>query len=362
MKVALVSELFHPSIGGQEFRFMQLAKGLLKRGVEVEIYTSDHMGHLPAEEVIEGIKVRRYVVLRKYVKPNSRRIFPLMKYVVKTRRLIKRLAKESDYVIINQMPILHLFLTPYNDEVIIDWCETYEIGLLKCILSCVAKRFERGTAVSEEIANAIKLYNPLAKVEVIRTPLDVDKYACGEREKEEGLILFIGRLVPHKNIISLVNAISYVNSFSPLRKWKLIVAGDGPLRSTIIAMQKKTKEVEVVGKVSEERKLELLKKAYLLAIPSFREGFPNIVAEAIASCTPILTVKTPLNNLYRFVKRHKIGFVAPSPSWRDIASSIVNINYDAWHFAVLSEAKLREEFREDHVINRLLCFLRRVKA
>jgi len=35
-----------------------------------------------------------------------------------------------------------------------------------------------------------------------------------------------------------------------------------------------------------------------------------------------VTVRTPLNNVYRFVERHKVGFVASSPSPKDLAKAI----------------------------------------
>jgi len=354
MKVALVTELFYPSIGGQEFRFMQLSKGLAKRGVEVKVYTSDHLGSLAKEEKIDGVHVIRFVTLRNYVKPGSRALIPLAKYTIAVNKLIKELVKECDHIIVNQMPIIHLLFIPSNDKIIIDWCETYKQGMLKYVLSYAAKRFDRGIAVSEDIGSTIKSFNPYMSVEVIRTPIDVDRYVCNE-EKDEELILFIGRLVSHKNIISLVEAVSYINTFSLKRK-KLLIVGDGPLRKVLV--KKQNQYIRVLGKVSEEEKVKLIRRSFLLAIPSLREGFPNVVAEAIASCTPILTVKAPLNNVYRFVERHKVGFVAPSPSPRDIAETIMKIDVEAWHTAVANEMSLREEFREDRVIGKLLQFLK----
>jgi len=356
MRIALVTELFYPSVGGQEYRFLQLAKGLVRQGIKVEVYTTDHIGSLPKEEIIEGISVKRFVTLKKYVKPGSRGVVPLMKYVVKVRKVVEELIKEYDYILMNQMPILHLFFTSSNAKIVVDWCETYEKGYLKYVLSRAAKRFKKGTAVSEDIAYTIKLYNPYADVEVIRTPIDVNKYACNEGEKDEELILFVGRLVPHKNLLSLVRAVQFVNAFSP-RKWKLAIVGDGPLRQTLVQIKKEA-NIEVLGRVPEEEKIKLIRKAYILAIPSLREGFPNIVAEAIVSCTPVLTVRAPLNNVYRFIERHGIGFVAPSPKFRDIAKTLTSINTNTWYSVVANERRLRDEFREENVMNKLLRFLK----
>jgi glycosyltransferase involved in cell wall biosynthesis len=231
--------------------------------------------------------------------------------------------------------------------------------LLKHFLLQAAKRFKKGIAPSEEVADMIRLYNSVMNVEVVRTPIELSKYMCKVEQKDERLMLFVGRLVPHKNIFSLINAVSYVNAISSQNaKWRLVIAGDGPHRQALIQMQKKHPYLKILGKVGEEEKVELIKRAYLLALPSLREGFPNIVAEAIAACTPILTVKTPLNNVYRFVERHKIGFIAPSPLSKDLAKTIIKIDENAWYFAVTNEMKLRDEFKEEYVINRLLQFLK----
>ncbi|MHC1627404.1 MAG: glycosyltransferase, partial [Candidatus Nezhaarchaeales archaeon] len=129
--IAFVTELFYPSIGGQEFRFLRLASGLARRGFNVTVYTTDHTGgSLPREEVIEGVHVIRYVVLKNYVKPGSRALTQVVKFAIATRKLVLRLIAENDFILVNQMPILHLFFTPRSNTICIDWCEAYRKGML----------------------------------------------------------------------------------------------------------------------------------------------------------------------------------------------------------------------------------------
>ena len=59
MKIAFVTELFAPSVGGQEVRFEELGAELVKRGVEVNLYTIRHDLSSPRDEVRGGMAVHR---------------------------------------------------------------------------------------------------------------------------------------------------------------------------------------------------------------------------------------------------------------------------------------------------------------
>jgi len=306
MKISLVTELFYPNIGGQEFRFYQLAKVLARKNNEVTVYTSDHTnGMLPSEEHLEGFTVIRYIKLKNYVKPGSRSISPLLKYVKSTHQLMKQLIEDNDVIIVNEMPIIHLFALPrekkVKKKVVVDWCEYYDQGYRKIILDIAVKHLCYSTAVSEIIARRANRANPRLIVKVIRTPLQVKKYESTYDKKHKDLILYVGRLVPHKNVINLAKAVVILNLFMNI-KMQLVIVGDGPLRNIIENMFSRYSFIKILGYVDEETKINLLKKAWLLAIPSLREGLPNIVAEAIASTTPILTVNSPLNDVAEFVK------------------------------------------------------------
>jgi len=356
--VAFVTELFFPSIGGQEFRFLRLAQGLSKRGFDVTVYTTDHTGgSLPKEDNVNGVRVVRYITLKNYVKPGSRSLIQLAKFIAAMRNLLTRVIREYDFILVNQMPILHLLFLPNEQKICIDWCEVYRKGILKQLVKLASKRFNKGIAVSEIIAEEIRQANPYMNLEVIRTPIDVDKYAPNGG-KDLDLILYVGRLVPHKNVLSLLDAIIYLNEKLHQRK-RLVIVGDGPLKHTLIKRSRNYKYIEILGNVDEERKIELLKRAFILAIPSYREGFPNTVAEAIASLTPTLTVRSQLNNVYQFVEKHGIGFVAPSPSPKHLAETIAKISEEEWRYAIVNQMRLREEFREEVNINKLIHYIRR---
>jgi glycosyltransferase involved in cell wall biosynthesis len=331
---------------------------LARKNFEVNVYTSDYTnGELPSSEHIDGFTITRYIKLKNYIKPGSRNISPLVKYTIATSKLLGDLIEDSDAIIINEMPIIHLFTLPRNKKVIVDWCEYYRYGFRKFILDSVAKRIDFSISVAEPIAEKVRRINPRSKVQVIRTPLPIEKYISTSHKKDNELILYIGRLVPHKNIINLAKALVILNLKMGIKK-RLVIAGEGPLKNTLLKMFSRYSFIEILGYVSEEKKIDLLNKAWLLAIPSLREGLPNVVAEAIASTTPILTVNSPLNGTAEFVKLYKIGVIASSGSPYDIAKAIASMNDGIIEKIMIREKRLREEFKESRVIEELVTFLK----
>ena len=58
--IALVTHRYAPAIGGVERVVEQLARGLARRGIAVEVVTTDPTGELPAIEQRDGVLVRRF--------------------------------------------------------------------------------------------------------------------------------------------------------------------------------------------------------------------------------------------------------------------------------------------------------------
>lgn len=77
--VSIVTELYEPSVGGQESRFARFAEALAGRGREVTVYTTDPTGGtLPRQSEVKGVRVNRYVTLTDYVRNGSRGWAPLL--------------------------------------------------------------------------------------------------------------------------------------------------------------------------------------------------------------------------------------------------------------------------------------------
>jgi len=118
--------------------------------------------------------------------------------------------------------------------------------------------------------------------------------------------------------------------------------------------------IKYLGVVPENEKIELFKRAYILAIPSMREGFPNVIAEAIASETLILTLESPLNNVAPLVKKYGLGVVASDTSPASLAKALLNLftNNKLRENAIKTMKALKKDFSESQVANKLVRFLK----
>jgi glycosyltransferase involved in cell wall biosynthesis len=137
------------------------------------------------------------------------------------------------------------------------------------------------------------------RLSVILTPIDVMAFQPRERTaacKAAGLdigrryLLFVGRLNDEvKRISAIIRTFADLQAAHP--DVDLLIAGDGPdgakLRSQ--AARYAPDRVRFLGWVSgAQAQAPLYSAAECLVLPSWREGFPTVVGEAMACGTPVL--------------------------------------------------------------------------
>lgn len=140
------------------------------------------------------------------------------------------------------------------------------------------------------------------------------------REKVVG---YIGRLSEEKGIINFIQAISVlVKEKSDI---KFFVGGDGNLREYIkdyLGKEILDNRVEFTGWISHDDLPSHLNQLKLLVIPSFTEGLPNIMLEAMACGTPVLA--TPVGAIPDIIFHGETGFIMENNSPQCIAQNIIS--------------------------------------
>ncbi len=101
------------------------------------------------------------------------------------------------------------------------------------------------------------------------------------------VILFLGRLVPRKGCMHLLQAVSQLSQRDDIPDFRVLVCGDGPLERQLkqyVHEQKLGKQVEFIGFVPEEEKPRYYATADISVFPSSGgESFGIVLLEAMAS-------------------------------------------------------------------------------
>ncbi|HQZ11637.1 MAG TPA: glycosyltransferase family 4 protein [Devosia sp.] len=315
MRIAIMTELYPPSVGGQEFFFAGLGRELTRRGHEVEIYCIGHELGLPPRESEDGMLVVRNPIAPTYKKPTmkwtKRSLRAMFRYAVFTRSIARE--RRHDVYLLNEWPLLHMPFLPAaaRQRTILHWCEIRKGRLFSFLQARLPRLAAKNAAISASVAAEIERASGRAAV-VFPSGLDLEAYQVLPKSERSG-ILSIGRLAPHKNLFFLIR------SFEQLRArgytGRLIIAGSGPIEAEIRAAARASTSaafIDVLGEVSDAKKIELLASSELLAMPSEREGFPRVVAEAMASGLPTVTMDYPENGTKDVVRDRGGGIVTAS--------------------------------------------------
>ena len=174
-------------------------------------------------------------------------------------------------------------------------------------------------AVSSSTAIALgELGVPASRIRIL--PMGADPVTpAGDGESPTPLFLALGRLVPHKRLDLLLQIWEDVRDRVG---GKLVIAGDGPERERLRSIA--GEGVEITGRVSEEEKRRLLRKAWVLLHPAAHEGWGFVISEAGAQGTPAISFDVP--GVRDSIQHGVSGYLASSE--RDFAEQGVALTAD----------------------------------
>jgi len=136
------------------------------------------------------------------------------------------------------------------------------------------------------------------------------------------LVGYIGRLSEEKGVQHFAQALPLILCERP--DLHIFIGGDGQLKEAIeTSLQEEglTAYVDLPGWISHDDLPRYLNQLSLLILPSYSEGLPNIMLEAMACGTPVLA--TPVGAIQDVILDGKTGFIMENNSPECIAENVV---------------------------------------
>ena len=184
------------------------------------------------------------------------------------------------------------------------------------------------TIISNSVHTTKRLHAAGVMAEIITIPLGIDVSAVQNvtPSSHTSDIIFVGRLLSHKNIPILLDAVSLIKKDRP--NISLTIVGDGPEKENIesyIAQNGLQDNVTVRTDIaSDSEKYALLKSSGVFVLPSEREGFGTVLVEANTAGVPVVTVNCP-DNAGKDLINEGVNGVVVSLISGDIAQAITHV-------------------------------------
>ncbi len=140
--------------------------------------------------------------------------------------------------------------------------------------------------------------------------------------QRQNIVGFIGRLSGEKGVMNFVKAIpSILRQYQNVR---FLIGGDGHLREELkreLGRSNCAGRVEFSGWISHQELPHYLNKLKVLVVPSYSEGVPGIVQEAMACGTLVLA--TAVGGIPDLVRDEESGFILRNNSPPSIATGVI---------------------------------------
>lgn len=342
MRVCLVYDCLYPyTVGGGERWYRALAERLAREGHEVTYLTLRQWDEgaqpdVPGVDVVAvGPRLELYVEGR-------RRIGPALRFGRGVLGHLLRKGRRYDIVHCASTPFFALLAAGLarrrgRYRLFVDWIEVWTLGYwrdylgrLKGTVAWIVQRL--ATRFGEHAFCFSRMHERRLRAEGFRGQIDVVGVYAGPLDRPdpqpaEQIVVFVGRHIPEKGVLAVPAALASARETLP--ELRAEVLGDGPLRGEV---QRSVREldlegvVSVPGFVSEERRLESVRRALCVASPSTREGYGLVVVEAAALGTPSVVVDSPDNAALELVEDGVNGVVARSAGPGELSAAIVRVH------------------------------------
>lgn len=375
MKICILSDFFIPHYnGGGERRYFEIAKRLQNKGHAVDVVCMKIQG-ADDHEIIEGINV--YHVGPVIKNPPYRNISDFIHFIVSCFLWILK----NNYDIIDAqtyVPLIPGFLGAKIKRIPVIGT-IHDVGSGEAdqwlIFSNLASFFEKFLVrlpynkiitVSEETKNALiqKYGVKPERINVVYNGVDstyID--SIDVTQKYRNSIIFVGRLAPHKHVDELIKVIELLKKdFGDIR---LKIIGNGIEKDNLIKIVDDLNLNDQVDFLSDLEYCEVIKemkRSSILVLPSTREGFGMVLAEANACSIPVIAYKS--GGVVEVIEDGKNGFLVKPHDINELSDKIrfLLLNEDTRRdMGNYGRKKVQESFNWEKIVDEIIEIYKKTK-
>jgi len=309
MKVLIFAGYFYPHKGGLEDYVYRLSKGLIKKGHEIAVVTTN------SEKTLNFEIKDKIIIYRLDCWNFLNNKYPVPKLTIRNIKILRKIYNEK-YNFVNthtrfwissgiglmfsklkKVPLVHVEHGTCHTQT-----DSLFISLINKLIdhtlgSLIVRNAKVRIGVSKSALDFMKHIGREGDIKISKG-LELNKF----KKKNNGLrknlkinskeiiIIGVGRLIYGKGFQDLITGFARLDK-KIIKKSKLILIGDGDYRKELEELSKRLKinnKIIFLGEKNEDEIIKLLNITDIFVNPSYSEGMPTTVLEAGAVGIPVI--------------------------------------------------------------------------
>lgn len=340
----MLSPQYRPIVGGYERAAERLSLELVARGHRVTVISERRKKSWAVKENIEGVCIQRlWCVHVPHFHTLTASISLALFLLTEGRRFDIWHVHQFGFHAALAIAIGKIL----NRPVVLKITSSADSGLARNtaasrFASFTAAHLKRVTAIvaltRETVTEALAFGIPAERVHCLGNGVDTATFLPkNELERSKirqklgvgnyRTVIFVGRLSKEKNPDGLLHAWTKASSALP-SDWKLVIVGDGPMRSELQAiLEERSLERSVLFSGLQDNIEQWMGCADIYVITSHSEGLSNTLLEAMASGLPV--VATRVSGVTELVEESGSGLVVEVGDMDGLSLALVTLASDS---------------------------------
>ena len=228
--------------------------------------------------------------------------------------------------------------------------------VLRRLIAWILAKQSVVVVLSQSWFSYVKSISPLANVVVLPNYVDLQdlRYKVADNVSGNVQLLFLGLVGTRKGVYDLLPA--FKDALSQVPTLRLNIGGNGEVdHAQALALELNIADrVVFSGWVSGEEKMELLKMAQIYVLPSYNEGLPVSLLEAMNWQMPVIS--TRVGGIPELVREGVDGLLVDAGDRAALSSAIVKLALDAdmrLKMGMAARGQVEQKFSKQVVLPKL---------